>query len=54
MNEEEHLHLDVAEVSLNSIMGFTPSHTMQIRGRIKEHDVIVVIDSGATYNFISN
>ena len=33
---EEHPHLDVIEVSLNSVVGFTSSHSMKIKGTTGE------------------
>ncbi|KAL9409373.1 hypothetical protein AB3S75_047713 [Citrus x aurantiifolia] len=36
VEEQERPHLDVVEVSLNSVVGFTPNHTMKINGRIGE------------------
>ena len=54
VEEEEHPHLDVTEVSLNSVVRFTPNHTMKIKWRIWEYDVVVLVDNGATHNFISN
>ncbi|GKB10845.1 hypothetical protein Tco_0844768 [Tanacetum coccineum] len=50
---DEHVHLDMVEVSLNSVMGFTSPHTMKIRGILGDEEVVVLIDSGTTYNFLS-
>nr|GEV04413.1 Ty3/gypsy retrotransposon protein [Tanacetum cinerariifolium] len=50
---DEHVHLDMVEVSLNSVMGFTSPHTMKIQGIIGDEDMVVLIDSGATHKFLS-
>ncbi|GJS07399.1 ty3-gypsy retrotransposon protein [Tanacetum coccineum] len=47
-----HAHLDIVEVSLNSVMRFTPNRMMKLRG--KNREVLVLIDCGATHNFISS
>ncbi|GKD06305.1 ankyrin repeat-containing protein, partial [Tanacetum coccineum] len=49
----DHAHLDVIEVSLNSVMGFTSNHTMKLRRIIGDMIVVVLIDSRATHNFMS-
>ena len=41
-------------ISLNSVVGITNPKTMKMLGRIGTEDLIMMIDSGATKNFISN
>nr|GEU83710.1 ribonuclease H-like domain-containing protein [Tanacetum cinerariifolium] len=50
----DHAHLDMVEVSLNSVMGFTPNRTMKLRGKIRDREAAVLIDCRATHNFISS
>nr|GEV80902.1 ankyrin repeat-containing protein [Tanacetum cinerariifolium] len=50
---DDHVHLDMVEVSLNFVMGFTSPHTMKIQGIIGDEEVVVLIDSGVTHNFLS-
>nr|AEV42261.1 hypothetical protein [Beta vulgaris] len=41
------------EISLNSVMGFSNPKTLKLRGTIYGEAVIVMIDPGATHNFVS-
>lgn len=41
------------EVSLNSVIGLTSPKTMKLMGKIGERKVVVMIDPGATHNFVS-
>ncbi|KAJ9544173.1 hypothetical protein OSB04_023880 [Centaurea solstitialis] len=41
------------EIHLNSVVGLTNPKTMKLEGVINEQRVVILIDSGATHNFIS-
>lgn len=44
----------MAEVSLNSVVGLSNPRTMKLKGKVGNREVFILIDSGATNNFISN
>lgn len=41
------------ELSVNSMVGLTPSRTMKVRAHVGAQEVIVLVDSSASHNFIS-
>lgn len=41
------------EVSLNSVIGLSNPKTMKLRGLIEDTEVAVMVDPGATHNFLS-
>lgn len=41
------------EISLNSVVGLSGPKTMKMLGTLGGNEVVVMVDSGATHNFIS-
>ena len=44
---------EIAEVSINYVVGLSAPKTMKIKGKIDQQEVITMIYCGATHNFIS-
>ena len=43
---------DVAELSLNSVVGISTPKIMKLQGKVMGQEVLVLIDCGASHNFI--
>ena len=41
-------------LSYNSLLGFTSSHTMKVRGQLGSREVVILIDSGASHSFVAS
>ncbi|TYK11081.1 ty3-gypsy retrotransposon protein [Cucumis melo var. makuwa] len=41
-----------AELSINSVIGLDDPGTMKVRGKLHDEDIIILIDCGATHNFL--
>ncbi|CAH9112200.1 unnamed protein product [Cuscuta europaea] len=52
LSGEENLH-DMAEISFHAILGKSTGATMKLRGSLLNRQVLILIDSGSTHNFIS-
>ena len=44
--------VEAIELSLNSVVGLSEPRTIKLKGEIHGKDVVVLIDCGATHNFI--
>lgn len=44
---------EVVKLSLNTVVGFSTPGTMKLRGEVDQTGVVVLIDCGASHNFIS-
>ncbi|XP_062085608.1 uncharacterized protein LOC133791705 [Humulus lupulus] len=51
--ETEVVEETLATLSLNSLVGISSAHTLKLAGHIGQRPVTVLVDSGATHNFIS-
>lgn len=52
-DDDEPLADDLAEISFHAILGKTSGTTMKLLGTIRGRQVIILIDSGSTHNFIA-
>lgn len=43
----------IVDISLSSVVGLTNPKTMKLRGKIQGEEVILLVDPGATNNFVS-
>ncbi|KAA0047238.1 Ty3/gypsy retrotransposon protein [Cucumis melo var. makuwa] len=41
------------ELSINSVVGLNNPGTMKVKGRVGEEEVVILIDCGATHNFVA-
>lgn len=44
---------NTVELSMNSVVGLSNSSMMKVRGEVLNHGVVVLIDCGATHNFMA-
>ncbi|KAL0548488.1 hypothetical protein IC582_012941 [Cucumis melo] len=43
----------MVELSLNFVVGLTAPGTFKIKGRVEDREIVIMVDCGATHNFIS-
>ncbi|KAA0034359.1 gypsy/ty3 element polyprotein [Cucumis melo var. makuwa] len=54
MHEEEMVEVSpIVELSLNSVVGLTAPGTFKVKGTAEDREIVIMVDCGATHNFIS-
>lgn len=50
--EGDETTLNLAKISFHAILGNTIKATMKLQGEINERQVLIIVDSGSTHNFM--
>ncbi|KAK4260769.1 hypothetical protein QN277_003844 [Acacia crassicarpa] len=54
LDEEAHGESPMAEISIRAILGRTSATTMKVKGELLSKEILILINSDSTHNFISN
>lgn len=54
MLSEEERNEDAMTLSLNAMVGITDAKSMRLKGIVQGHEIMILIDCGATHNFVSH
>ncbi|KAK4275040.1 hypothetical protein QN277_018183 [Acacia crassicarpa] len=53
-NNHDETEPPMAVITLHAILGRSSTTTMKVKGTIFSHEILILIDSGSSHNFISN